>query len=42
MKTLLIQAPERNYTLLFKFTDTFTGDEYFETIYVDEYLTKIN
>ena len=36
----IIDTPEAFYTVLFKFTDTFTGDEYFETLYVDEYLSK--
>ena len=29
---------ESKYTMLLKFTDNFTGDDYFETLFVDEYL----
>ena len=28
---------EARYTILLKFTDNFTGDDYFEPLFVDEY-----
>ena len=36
----IIDTGNVKYTLLLKYTDTFTGDDYFDTLIVDEYLTK--
>ena len=36
----IVNSSDRYYTMLFKFTDNFSGDEYFESLFVEVYPLK--